>query len=188
MTGERRHHAAADEVEHAPQGPQQAGDDGRIPALHEVAEAEGHAEHHHPDRGAAEVLLEAAQDERALHLFPQPAGDHRDRGEGQRAGGRGDERLEGIVGDVAQLGGDPGQDRERRRDDQERGGHEGESEQQLGSNRPPAHHHGDGMLAAGPHEHPYQRQDQRGVDQRQGDDVAEGEVARALGRPRSEQP
>ena len=74
----RRDDAAARQVDDAPEHAEQRRDDHHAPALDVVAEAEQEAEAEHPDQRAAEALLEAVQDERALDLLAHAAGEDGD--------------------------------------------------------------------------------------------------------------
>src|SRR5262245_59455394 len=65
----RRDDAQPGQGDDAPARAERGGRQHRCPTLNVVTEPEEYAEAHEPDAGAAEVLLEAVEDERALDLL-----------------------------------------------------------------------------------------------------------------------
>ena len=74
----RRHDAAARDVNPAPERAEHRRRQHRVPSLQAVAEAEDQAVQNQAHVRAAEILLEAVKDERALDFFAQAAADRRD--------------------------------------------------------------------------------------------------------------
>ena len=91
-------------VDDAPRGAERAGRDGGRVALFDVAEPEDHAVDHDADQAAAEVLIEAPDDEAALDFFADAAGEHHHDREDRRVARRLQHALERIDRDVVQSG------------------------------------------------------------------------------------
>ncbi len=104
MADHRRDDAAAGVVDASPQSAEPAGGDGCGVALLDVAQPEDHGIDRHSDEAPAEILIEAADDEAALHFFAHTAGEHDDEGEDGGLLRRLHHPLEGIHGNVVQRG------------------------------------------------------------------------------------
>ena len=116
MADHGRDDAAAGVVDASPQRAERAGGDGCGVALLDVSQPEDHAVDRDADQAAAEILIEAADDEAALHFFAHAAGEHDDEGEDGRVLRRLHHPLERIHRNVVQRGPQHEDDRQHEHD------------------------------------------------------------------------
>ena len=131
---------------------------------------------------AAEILLEAVKDERALDLFAQAAADGRDDGEDERLRRRLNQILQRVLFHVVQRREEDPRGRQHDDGQREHDGREPDAELDFGTDRARAQEHVARALAAAAQQPEDQRDQQRRVEQQQRRDVAERQPSAHVGR------
>ena len=158
------------EKDAAPRGAEEAGRQHRIDPLLDVPETENHAEENQSHRSAAQILLEPAQDETALDLLANAAGNHHDERERQRVPRRLQHVFERVVGDVVQLRRKREDQREHDENENKKDGQENHAQKRFPQDRSRAEQQSPRRLAMRTDEQEDQSDDQDGIEQRDGED------------------